>query len=175
MLKSLMNLCKEVMQIMTELKCSWIVYCYNIALHQALIGFFQPCHVVYTDYRPTPLQHYIFPAGGDGIHMVVDENVSQDKFYVDMYNRIKLSPQYGHITACCSWSLTGTLDHNCSKTPLAYISTSMYVQRHFIRDFITPWLLMVYHFTIPVNYVTCALINNLCPYQSNTYPFHVSI
>ena len=22
-----------------------------------------PCHVVYTDYRPTPLQHYIFPTG----------------------------------------------------------------------------------------------------------------
>ena len=36
----------------------------------------QPCHVVYTDYRPTPLQHYIFPSGGDGIHLVVDENVS---------------------------------------------------------------------------------------------------
>ena len=35
----------------------------------------QPCHVVYTDYRPTPLQHYIYPAGGDGIHLVVDENV----------------------------------------------------------------------------------------------------
>ncbi|KAF5296655.1 hypothetical protein FQR65_LT10195 [Abscondita terminalis] len=34
----------------------------------------QPCHVVYTDYRPTPLQHFIFPAGGSGIHMVVDEN-----------------------------------------------------------------------------------------------------
>ncbi|XP_011137638.1 exosome RNA helicase MTR4 isoform X1 [Harpegnathos saltator] len=33
----------------------------------------QPCHVVYTDYRPTPLQHYIFPVGGDGIHLVVDE------------------------------------------------------------------------------------------------------
>ncbi|GAB1608438.1 exosome RNA helicase MTR4-like [Argonauta hians] len=33
----------------------------------------QPCHVIYTDYRPTPLQHYIFPAGGDGIHLVVDE------------------------------------------------------------------------------------------------------
>jgi ATP-dependent RNA helicase DOB1 len=41
----------------------WICY-----LHK------QPCHVVYTDYRPTPLQHYIFPAGGDGIHLVVDEN-----------------------------------------------------------------------------------------------------
>ncbi|TKS84321.1 Superkiller viralicidic activity 2-like 2 [Collichthys lucidus] len=35
----------------------------------------QPCHVVYTDYRPTPLQHYIFPAGGDGLHLVVDENI----------------------------------------------------------------------------------------------------
>merc|ERR1719193_1095987 len=34
----------------------------------------QPCHVVYTDFRPTPLQHYVFPAGGDGIHLVVDEN-----------------------------------------------------------------------------------------------------
>ncbi|KAK3602043.1 hypothetical protein CHS0354_021137 [Potamilus streckersoni] len=34
----------------------------------------QPCHVVYTDFRPTPLQHYIYPSGGDGIHMVVDEN-----------------------------------------------------------------------------------------------------
>ncbi|CAG8624978.1 16736_t:CDS:10, partial [Cetraspora pellucida] len=34
----------------------------------------QPCHVVYTDFRPTPLQHYIYPCGGDGIYMVVDEN-----------------------------------------------------------------------------------------------------
>ena len=33
----------------------------------------QPCHVVYTDYRPTPLQHYLFPAGGKGVHLVVDE------------------------------------------------------------------------------------------------------
>ena len=33
----------------------------------------QPCHVVYTDYRPTPLQHYLFPAGGEGIYLVVDE------------------------------------------------------------------------------------------------------
>lgn len=36
----------------------------------------QPCHAVYTDYRPTPLQHYVFPAGGSGIHLIVDENVS---------------------------------------------------------------------------------------------------
>lgn len=40
----------------------WIVKTHN-----------QPCHVVYTDYRPTPLQHYLFPAGAEGIHLVVDE------------------------------------------------------------------------------------------------------
>jgi ATP-dependent RNA helicase DOB1 len=33
----------------------------------------QPCHVVYTDFRPTPLQHYFHPAGAEGIHLVVDE------------------------------------------------------------------------------------------------------
>jgi len=33
----------------------------------------QPCHVFYTDFRPTPLQHYFFPAGAEGIHLVVDE------------------------------------------------------------------------------------------------------
>ena len=41
----------------------WIAH-----LHQ------QPCHVVYTDYRPVPLQHFMFPSGGDGIHLIVDEN-----------------------------------------------------------------------------------------------------
>jgi len=33
----------------------------------------QPCHVVFTNYRPTPLQHYIFSQGGEGLHLVVDE------------------------------------------------------------------------------------------------------
>ena len=33
----------------------------------------QPCNVVYTDYRPTPLQHYIYPTGGNGLYLVVDE------------------------------------------------------------------------------------------------------
>jgi ATP-dependent RNA helicase DOB1 len=33
----------------------------------------QPCHVVYTNYRPVPLQHYIFPQNGEGLHLVVDE------------------------------------------------------------------------------------------------------
>ncbi|XP_059277438.1 DExH-box ATP-dependent RNA helicase DExH10-like isoform X2 [Lycium ferocissimum] len=34
----------------------------------------QPCHVVYTDFRPTPLQHYVFPVGGVGLYLVVDDN-----------------------------------------------------------------------------------------------------
>ena len=42
---------------------------------QKKIFFFQPCHVVYTDFRPTPLQHYIYPAGGDGLFLVEDEKV----------------------------------------------------------------------------------------------------
>ncbi|CAF0782847.1 unnamed protein product [Didymodactylos carnosus] len=33
----------------------------------------QPCHVVYTDMRPVPLHHYIYPAGAEGLHLVVDE------------------------------------------------------------------------------------------------------
>lgn len=33
----------------------------------------QPCHVVYTDYRPTPLRHFVFPAGGSGMYLCVDE------------------------------------------------------------------------------------------------------
>lgn len=35
----------------------------------------QPCHVITTDFRPVPLQHYIFPTEGTGIHLVVDANV----------------------------------------------------------------------------------------------------
>lgn len=33
----------------------------------------QPCNVVFTDYRPVPLEHYLCPAGGDGMFLVVDE------------------------------------------------------------------------------------------------------
>lgn len=56
---------------------SWIA-----KLHQ------QPCHVVYTDVRPTPLQHYIFPAGGEGLHLVVDEkgNFREDNFHKALSN-----------------------------------------------------------------------------------------
>ncbi|PQP94000.1 hypothetical protein Pyn_34789 [Prunus yedoensis var. nudiflora] len=44
----------------------------------------QPCHIVYTDYRPTPLQHYIFPSGGNGLFLVVDE---KGKFREDSFQK----------------------------------------------------------------------------------------
>src|ERR1700749_4723533 len=42
----------------------------------------QACHLVYTNFLPTPLQNYFFPAGGDGIFLVVDEKGAfhQDSF-----------------------------------------------------------------------------------------------
>eukprot|EP00775_Hariotina_reticulata_P007858 gene7858-8054_t len=33
----------------------------------------QPCHVVYTDFRPTPLHHYVCPVGGSGMYKILDE------------------------------------------------------------------------------------------------------
>ncbi|KAA8491098.1 Superkiller viralicidic activity 2-like 2 [Porphyridium purpureum] len=33
----------------------------------------QPCHTVYTDTRPVPLQHYLFASGSSGLHLVVNE------------------------------------------------------------------------------------------------------
>lgn len=43
----------------------------------------QPCHVIYTDKRPVPLQHYLFPSGGEGVYMVVDEkgNFREENFH----------------------------------------------------------------------------------------------
>mmetsp|Transcript_37581 Transcript_37581/g.96143 ORF Transcript_37581/g.96143 Transcript_37581/m.96143 type:complete len:1017 (-) Transcript_37581:98-3148(-) len=42
-----------------------------------------PCDVVYTDFRPTPLQHFVFPAGGSAMQMVVDDksHFSEEKFH----------------------------------------------------------------------------------------------
>mmetsp|Transcript_9153 Transcript_9153/g.17264 ORF Transcript_9153/g.17264 Transcript_9153/m.17264 type:complete len:1005 (+) Transcript_9153:245-3259(+) len=44
----------------------------------------QPCHAVYTDYRPTPLQHYIYPAGSTGVYLIVDE---KGKFHDDTFQK----------------------------------------------------------------------------------------
>jgi ATP-dependent RNA helicase DOB1 len=44
-------------------------FCFWIAkLHR------HPCNVVYTDRRPVPLQHYVMPRGGKGLHLVVDKD-----------------------------------------------------------------------------------------------------
>lgn len=43
--------------------CLWISKLHNC-----------PCNVVYTDKRPTPLQHYAFAPGGKGLHLVVDDS-----------------------------------------------------------------------------------------------------
>ncbi|KZO90651.1 antiviral helicase [Calocera viscosa TUFC12733] len=44
----------------------------------------QPCHVVYTDFRPTPLQHYLYPEGSNGIFLVVNE---KSEFKEDNFQR----------------------------------------------------------------------------------------
>ncbi|KAL7246414.1 hypothetical protein ACSBR2_001504 [Camellia fascicularis] len=46
----------------------------------------QPCHVVYTDFRPTPLQHYVFPMSGSGLYLVVDEN---EQFREDNFMKLQ--------------------------------------------------------------------------------------
>ena len=56
----------------------------------------QPCHVVYTNYRPTPLQHYIFPQGGDGLHLVVDE---RGKFREANFQKAMATLQSGNVDA----------------------------------------------------------------------------
>ena len=48
-----------------------------------------PCHVVYTDHRPTPLQHYAFPKGGSGLHLIVDDRGNfRDENYRALSNAI---------------------------------------------------------------------------------------
>jgi ATP-dependent RNA helicase DOB1 len=44
-----------------------------------------PCHVIATDYRPTPLQHFMFPSGGQGLYLVLDEG---GEFLEDNFSRM---------------------------------------------------------------------------------------
>ncbi|KAG7029866.1 DExH-box ATP-dependent RNA helicase DExH10 [Cucurbita argyrosperma subsp. argyrosperma] len=61
----------------------------------------QPCHVVYTDFRPTPLQHYVFPVGGNGLYLVVDENEQfrEDNFMKLLDTFAKQKQIAGHRTS----------------------------------------------------------------------------
>lgn len=45
-------------------------------------------HVIHTDYRPVPLQHYLYPAGADGIFLIVDE---KGKFRDDNFGKAMTS------------------------------------------------------------------------------------
>lgn len=36
-------------------------------MHQSTI------HIIKTENRPVPLQHYIYPTGSDGLHLIIDE------------------------------------------------------------------------------------------------------
>ena len=42
----------------------------------------QPCNIIYTEFRPVPLQHYVYPTGSDDILLTVDEkgNFKEDNF-----------------------------------------------------------------------------------------------
>ncbi|OAF70127.1 hypothetical protein A3Q56_02114 [Intoshia linei] len=44
-----------------------------------------PCNLVYTDYRPIPLQKYVYVSGDTGIHLVVKED---DEFIRDTYDAV---------------------------------------------------------------------------------------
>lgn len=45
-------------------------------------------HVIHTDYRPVPLQHYLYPSGAEGIYLIVDE---KSKFRDDNFSQAMTS------------------------------------------------------------------------------------
>lgn len=48
----------------------------------------KPCHVITTDYRPTPLCHYIFTPNGQGLYLVVDQ---KNKFHQENFEEASKS------------------------------------------------------------------------------------
>lgn len=68
----------------------------------------QPTHVVYTDYRPTPLVHYAFAR--DGLHLVVDE---ESKFRANNFDTAvaKVAATSSSNNANDKSSLTSILSH----------------------------------------------------------------
>lgn len=65
----------------------------------------QPCHVVYTNYRPVPLQHYVFPQGGDGLHLVVDE---KGKFREANFQKAMATLQSGSVEAATDEAISNS-------------------------------------------------------------------
>lgn len=64
----------------------------------------QPCHVVYTNYRPTPLQHYIFPQNADGLHLVVDE---RGKFREANFQKAMATLQSSNVEVAIAETMLG--------------------------------------------------------------------
>ncbi|CAF0944096.1 unnamed protein product, partial [Didymodactylos carnosus] len=47
----------------------------KVILMSELLLCTMPCHLIYADMRPVPLHHYIFSAGAERLHSMVDETV----------------------------------------------------------------------------------------------------
>jgi ATP-dependent RNA helicase DOB1 len=74
----------------------------------------QVVHVVYTDYRPTPLQHYLFPSGGNGIHLVVDD---KGRFLESNFQQAMATLQVSaliHIFNCLQYTCIDRYMRTCS-------------------------------------------------------------
>ena len=68
----------------------------------------QPCNVIYTEFRPVPLQHYVYPSSSDDIILVVDEKCN---FKEDNFNK-----------ALTQISVRSTDENNYNKNTLAQIN-----------------------------------------------------
>ncbi|KAE9615616.1 hypothetical protein Lal_00017534 [Lupinus albus] len=91
----------------------------------------QPCHIVYTDYRPTPLQHYLFPSGGDGLYLVVDE---KGKFREDSFqkalNSLVLAGEGDRKRESGKWQKGLTLGRGGEETDI-FKMVKMIIQRQY--------------------------------------------
>mmetsp|Transcript_78037 Transcript_78037/g.168746 ORF Transcript_78037/g.168746 Transcript_78037/m.168746 type:complete len:253 (+) Transcript_78037:20-778(+) len=47
----------------------------------------RPCHVVYTEFRPVPLKHYMYPSGSKRIFLICDEEKKFNKKHFDLVNK----------------------------------------------------------------------------------------
>ena len=68
----------------------------------------QPCNVIFTEFRPVPLQHYVYPSSSDDIILVVDE---KGNFKEDNFNK-----------ALTQISVRSTDENNYNKNTLAQIN-----------------------------------------------------
>ena len=46
----------------------------------------QPCNIIYTEFRPVPLQHYVYPTGSDDILLTVDE-ILKKIILIELYRK----------------------------------------------------------------------------------------